>query len=89
MPESPRFLYEKGEVNRARSIINAMARRNKSSMIEEIWIFEIENETRIGLLKKPDGDDPQEVQDYNEARNFLNQTSSNSTSGTKLGESKF
>ena len=51
VPESPRYLYEKGEFDKARNVINKMARVNRSDMISENWLFKdeapIEEQTGI------------------------------------------
>lgn len=42
LPESPRFLYDKGEFLEARKVIHRMAQMNKSTLASEKWIFDLE-----------------------------------------------
>ena len=50
-PESPRYLYEKGEFDKARTVINKMATVNGSDMISENWLFkgEVPIEEQTGI----------------------------------------
>lgn len=43
LPESPRFLYEKGKFKEAREIVLKMAKMNKSTILTEEWIFQGES----------------------------------------------
>jgi MFS family permease len=51
IPESPRFLYEEGEFQKSKEIINKMARLNKSELKDQIWYFDVENETEVDQIK--------------------------------------
>ena len=50
-PESPRYLYEKGEFDKARTVINKMATVNGSDMISENWLFkgEVHQDEQTGI----------------------------------------
>ena len=39
-PESPRFLYEKGDYERAFNVINVISKINKGTIHEENWKFD-------------------------------------------------
>lgn len=45
LPESPRFQYERGEFDKARQIINKMAKLNGSSLARWTWKFDLEIES--------------------------------------------
>ena len=50
VPESPLFLYEKEEYDRARAIINSMARVNGSILKNENWRFDKEEVLTSNVL---------------------------------------
>lgn len=47
LPESPRFLYDKGDFNEARAIINNMAKTNKVKNFNSNWTFDAEGDPQI------------------------------------------
>jgi MFS transporter, OCT family, solute carrier family 22 (organic cation transporter), member 4/5 len=53
IPESPRFLYDEGEFDKARAIVNKMAKMNGSNLIKKQWKFDLEGETTF--IEKREG----------------------------------
>jgi len=47
IPESPRFLFEKGEAAKAKNIINMMARMNGSDLADQNWRFLTKNKEKV------------------------------------------
>lgn len=53
-PESPKFLYEIGNFQRARNVINIISKINKGHIHENPWTFDIEPEhTESGIERSP------------------------------------
>jgi len=49
-PESPVYLYEKGNFSRAHNVINMISKINKGSIHHEKWMFYGENNEDFGMV---------------------------------------